>query len=156
AREACFEAEGFCDPLDPTRTALLLASSPSERPPSDLLGDASVRQLIGEVGFDARQIRVERFRDGHAAGLLALAAARGPRRRGEIDACVMGCVDSLVERPTLSWLDGARRLKADDRPAGFVPGEAAAFAVVELAERALARGARPLARILGSGIAHEP
>ena len=96
-----------------------------------------------------------------AAGTLAVAHAAALIERGEIDVAVAGAFDSMINP---LGIGGMARLGApsprpapdacrpfDRRRDGLVVGEGAAMFVVERAARALARGARPLARILGWG-----
>ncbi len=96
-----------------------------------------------------------------AAGTLALAHAASLIARGATDIVMCGGADSMVNP---LGLGGMCRLGApsprdeidacrpfDRRRDGLVIGEGAAMFVVESAERAAARGARPLATILGWG-----
>src|SRR6185295_15308292 len=96
-----------------------------------------------------------------AAGALAIADAAARIARGQADLAVCGGADSMVNP---LGLGGMARLGApspraaadacrpfDRRRDGLVIGEGAAVFVVEDETRALARGARPLARILGWG-----
>jgi len=96
-----------------------------------------------------------------AAGTLAVAHAAALIERGEIDVALAGAFDSMINP---LGIGGMARLGApsprpapdacrpfDRRRDGLVVGEGAAMFVVERASRALARGARPLARILGWG-----
>ena len=96
-----------------------------------------------------------------AAGTLAVAHAASLIERGAATRVLCGGSDSMVNP---LGLGGMSRLGApsprtepdacrpfDRRRDGLVIGEGAAMFVVEAEERALARGARPLARILGWG-----
>ncbi|HEY3448911.1 MAG TPA: beta-ketoacyl-[acyl-carrier-protein] synthase family protein [Myxococcales bacterium] len=96
-----------------------------------------------------------------AGGALAVAHAAAQVERGLAKVVLCGASDSMVEP---FGLGGITRLGApsprnapdacrpfDRRRDGTVMGEGAAMFVVEAEERALARGARPLARILGFG-----
>jgi 3-oxoacyl-[acyl-carrier-protein] synthase-1 len=56
----------------------------------------------------------------------------------------------------LQRLDSAGRLKAGQRRDGYLPGEAAAFLVIEEADRARRRGVRSIARVLATATAKEP
>jgi len=104
-----------------------------------------------------------------AAGALAVAHAASLVERGAASIVLCGGVDSLVNPLALG---GMTRIGApsprnerdacrpfDRRRDGLVIGEGAAVLVVEAEERAVARGARPLARVLGWGStqdAHRP
>ncbi len=96
-----------------------------------------------------------------AAGALAVAHAASLVERGATDIVVCGGADSMVNPLGLGGmcrlgapsprdeLDACRPF--DRRRDGLVIGEGAAMFVVESAEGAAARGARPLATILGWG-----
>src|SRR5207248_2788525 len=77
---------------------------------------------------------------GTAGVLLALRQAAELLRQRACSRCVIGGVDSWLDTETLAWLDDKRRLKGDETPDAFVPGEAAAFLVVEPASAAQRRG----------------
>lgn len=96
-----------------------------------------------------------------AAGGLAVAHAAALVRRGDAGIVLCGGADSMVNP---LGIGGMSRIGApsprnepdacrpfDRRRDGLVIGEGAAFFVVEAEDRALARGARPLARVLGWG-----
>lgn len=96
-----------------------------------------------------------------AAGALALAHAARLIERGDASVVVCGGADSMVNP---LGIGGMARLGApsprnepdacrpfDRRRDGLVIGEGAAIFVLEAADRALARGARPLATVLGWG-----
>ncbi|MBA3458917.1 MAG: beta-ketoacyl-[acyl-carrier-protein] synthase family protein [Deltaproteobacteria bacterium] len=96
-----------------------------------------------------------------AAGALAVAHAASLIERGATDIVLCGGADSMVNPLGLGGmcrlgapsprdeLDACRPF--DRRRDGLVIGEGAAMFVVESAERAAARGARPIATILGWG-----
>jgi 3-oxoacyl-[acyl-carrier-protein] synthase II len=91
-----------------------------------------------------------------ASGGLAIGDALDAVRDGEVEVALTGGADSLCV-VTYAGFNSLRSL--DDRPcrpfrsdrAGLSIGEGAAVLVLERLERALDRGARPLAEILGSG-----
>jgi 3-oxoacyl-[acyl-carrier-protein] synthase II len=96
-----------------------------------------------------------------AAGGLAVAQAAAQVRRGDAGIVLCGGADSMVNP---LGIGGMARIGApsprsepdacrpfDRRRDGLVIGEGAALFVVEAEDRALARGARPLARVLGWG-----
>ncbi len=94
-----------------------------------------------------------------AAGALAVAHAASLIERGAASRVLCGASDSMVNPLGLGGMSrlGAPSPRAepdacrpfDRRRDGLAIGEGAAMFVVESEERALARGARPLARILG-------
>jgi 3-oxoacyl-[acyl-carrier-protein] synthase-1 len=97
--------------------------------------DDSIVGLVQEslgLRFHPRDSKV--FAVGHTAGFEALAAARGMVRAG-VSACVVACVDSLVNLNTLRWLDRLFRLKTPANGDGLIPGEAAAAVLLEGSRR---------------------
>ena len=76
---------------------------------------------------------------GSAGFLLALKKGMDLLRQGGCRYCVVGSADSLLDLETLSWLDSHGRLKSESNAEGFIPGEAAAFIVIELKQNALQR-----------------
>ncbi len=112
-------------------------------------GDAVARHL-GSTG------PVVTFSSACASGALALGAALDAVRSGEVEVAVAGGSDSLCQ---LTYA-GFNALRSVDegacRPfragrAGMSFGEGAAVLVLEPLERALARGAEPLAVLAGAG-----
>ncbi|MFY2563419.1 beta-ketoacyl synthase N-terminal-like domain-containing protein [Corallococcus terminator] len=90
---------------------------------------------------------------GEAGFLQGLHHAARQLDSGEVDSCIIGGVDSLVEPRHAEALDALGLLKGPDNPVGFLPGESAGFILLERAETALRRGARILA-ILDSAHGH--
>jgi uncharacterized protein (TIGR02270 family) len=128
----------FCasaGPLDWGRTALHVAL-PSGRHRLDAEGyvedlrarlPAAIRAHVPETA--AASIR---FGFGDACGFLdLLAEAQAALARHEIDTCIVGGVDSLVEPAVLEDLAARNQLKSPQQPAKPIPGEAAAFLLVE-------------------------
>ena len=77
-----------------------------------------------------------------SVGLVAaLVKAREWLDSGACDRCVVGAVDSLVDPNLLARLLDLGLLKTPARPIGMIPGEAAAFLLLERARAASARGA---------------
>lgn len=97
--------------------------------------------------FPVRPAKFDLFPNGHAAGLLALDQAAKSVAQGEIDFAVIGGVDSLLHGQCVHWLQRERKLLNKQNPAGLIPGEAAAFIVVESERHARARSAKVLARL---------
>ena len=99
--------------------------------------------------------------NGTVSAMQSVIAATSAIQRGEVDLCVAGgydCIrqlDSVVEQVISNRAcrsqgpaDKACR-PFDQRHGGYALGEGAAFLVLEEREAALARGARPLATVLG-------
>lgn len=130
------------------------ASTPRFRTPLDLCARAIATDLglTGRVVINASAC---------AAGTLAVAHAAARIRRGQSDVVLCGAADSMINP---LGVGGMMRLGApspraevdacrpfDRRRDGLVLGEGAAFFIVESADRAAARGARPIAEIIGWG-----
>jgi 3-oxoacyl-(acyl-carrier-protein) synthase len=112
-------------------------------------GDAVARQ-VGATG------PVITFSSACASGALALGAALAAVRSGEVEVAVAGGSDSLCQL-TYAGFNALRSVdEVPCRPfradrAGMSFGEGAAVLVLEPLERALARGAAPLALLAGAG-----
>ncbi len=102
---------------------------------------------------------------GEASGLLAIGEAFRLVARGDADVFLAGGTDSkvhplsatrqaLLGTLTKRTTEPARAVRPFDADRdGYVPGEAAAFVVLEAVETAAARNAKPLADVLGFGAA---
>ncbi len=110
------------------------------------LAEAITRHL----GVRFEVVRSERL--GRAAALAALHHAARHLRDGRVTVALVGGVDSLLRRAPLARLAEAGVLRTDENPRGIIPGEAAAFVVLEAAPRA----GRALATLAASATAEEP
>ncbi|MBC3271396.1 beta-ketoacyl-ACP synthase II [Pseudomonas sp. SWRI81] len=99
-----------------------------------------------------------------AAGVQAIGDAARLIRAGEADIAVCGGAEAAIDRVSLAGFAAARALSSgyNDTPEkasrpfdsgrdGFVMGEGAGLLVIESLEHALARGATPLAELVGYG-----
>jgi 3-oxoacyl-[acyl-carrier-protein] synthase II len=99
-----------------------------------------------------------------ASGAVAIGEAMGAIRAGEIDAAIAGGVECPLSPLAFGAFDLIRALSSrhNDDPAhasrpmdadrdGFVMGEGAGLLVLEAAEIARRRGARPYGRVMGYG-----
>jgi 3-oxoacyl-[acyl-carrier-protein] synthase II len=99
-----------------------------------------------------------------AAGVQAIGDAARLIRSGEVDIAICGGTEAAIHRVTLGCFAAARALSTgfNDRPDqasrpfdrdrdGFVMAEGAGLLVIESLEHALARGAKPLAELVGYG-----
>ena len=99
-----------------------------------------------------------------AAGVQAIGDAARLIRCGEADIAVCGGAEAAIDRVSLAGFAAARALssgynetpKRASRPFdsdrdGFVMGEGSGLLVIESLEHALARGAQPLAELVGYG-----
>jgi 3-oxoacyl-[acyl-carrier-protein] synthase II len=99
-----------------------------------------------------------------AAGVQAIGDAARLIRGGEADIALCGGAEAAIDRVSLAGFAAARALSSgfNDTPErasrpfdrdrdGFVMGEGAGLLVIESLEHALARGAKPLAELVGYG-----
>lgn len=99
-----------------------------------------------------------------AAGVQAIGDAARIIRSGEADIAICGGTEAAIDRVTLGCFAAARALSTrdlnnpheasrpfDDLRDGFVMAEGAGLLVIESLEHALARGAHPLAELVGYG-----
>jgi 3-oxoacyl-[acyl-carrier-protein] synthase II len=99
-----------------------------------------------------------------AAGVQAIGDAARMIRCGEADIAVCGGTDAFIDRVSLGGFAAARALSTsfNDTPRrasrpfdsardGFVMGEGAGMLVIEAFDHALARGAKPIAELVGYG-----
>lgn len=99
-----------------------------------------------------------------AAGVQAIGDAARLIRCGEADIAVCGGAEAAIDRVSLAGFAAARALSSayNDTPQrasrpfdsgrdGFVMGEGSGLLVIESLEHALARGAQPLAELVGYG-----
>lgn len=93
--------------------------------------------------------------EGHAGGLLALAAARRMITEGSADVVLAGGVDSYLSQDTLEWLDDTEQLHSAGNIYGFCPGEGAGFVLVARLETARRLGCAPLIELVAVGTGTE-
>lgn len=99
-----------------------------------------------------------------AAGVQAIGDAARMIRAGEVDVALCGGAEAAIHRVSLAGFAAARTLSSNfnDKPEsasrpfdegrdGFVMGEGAGLLVIEELEHALARGATPIAELVGYG-----
>lgn len=119
------------------------------------------------IRYDARGPN-NTIAEGDVSSLLALIEAADVIRRGHADVMIVGGTGSRINVSDLMWHRGARlarngKLKPpavcrpfDAARSGIVNGEGAAQIVIETREHAERRGARILARLVGSASRYEP
>lgn len=112
-------------------------------------------RLERSVGLLGLGERTSPYPAGHAGAIAALEQAAAAVRSGAAPRAIVGGVDSLLAPDVVQALHAEGRLKAGERPVGVMPGEAAAFVLVEPAPAAEARGAAPLATVAGVATSRE-
>jgi 3-oxoacyl-[acyl-carrier-protein] synthase II len=99
-----------------------------------------------------------------AAGVQAIGDAARMIRAGEADIAICGGAEATIDRVSLGAFAAARALGSafNDEPTkasrpfdsardGFIMGEGAGIVVIESLDHALARGAKPIAELVGYG-----
>jgi 3-oxoacyl-(acyl-carrier-protein) synthase len=124
------------------------------------IGALASQEVSGPGDAVARRLRVtgpvQTISSACASGALAAAAAFEAVRAGEVEVAVAGGADSLCQL-TYAGFNSLRAVaEGPCRPfragrSGMSLGEGAAVLVLEPLERALARGAAPLAELRGTG-----
>jgi 3-oxoacyl-[acyl-carrier-protein] synthase-1 len=114
-----------------------------------------MRRISNALDLPDLTPRTHVFPLGHAGVFHALQEAVGFLAQGRVRQVIVGAVDTYLDEATLDWLADINRLKTDRTVIGMIPGEGAAFLVVENLSAAVARGARPLARVEGVATAME-
>lgn len=99
-------------------------------------------RLTRLAGMPVPSSNCQVFRGDQAGFLHALEAAAQQLKGRRISRCILGGLDSYVDKPLAQALDDLRLLKTPSRPQGALPGECAAFLQVELLESARQRGAQ--------------
>jgi 3-oxoacyl-[acyl-carrier-protein] synthase I len=131
---------------------------PAPRPGLPYALESRLRESIS-ARYGKQFVAVATFPAGHAAGILALDAARKKVVQGAFDACVVAGVESYHSPETLEWLEENDQLHGAgplNNAWGFIPGEGAG-ATLLAGTRTLARLAlEPLGRLLSVGIGSEP
>ncbi len=100
--------------------------------------------------------RTRVYTKGHVGLAKALITALGELKVNKVQHAIVGGVDSLVEPETLGFFYREDRLKTEDNTDGFIPGEAAAFMMLENMENAQRRGADIMAILEAPHTATEP
>jgi len=132
----------------------VILSLPSARP--GFLDGESVRlarEIISElpVAINKPQCMLT-----EAGGLSVLEKAREMVINRVAPAYLVGGADCYIDIETLHWIEMQERLRREDQPNGFVPGEGAAFLLVCDSEFAADYRLSPLAEILDAVTTSEP
>ena len=155
AHEALLPLAVLRDPVKPISVTLGL---PETRPGQSAVSKTIADRLAVALGDTGVVGRIETVDVGHAAGLVAMEAARRALAAGTEEFHLVGGVDSYLEPETLEWLEKCEQLHSAG-PAnnawGFIPGEAAGFCLLA-SEAARARYKLPtLCRVISAAVARE-
>jgi 3-oxoacyl-[acyl-carrier-protein] synthase-1 len=144
------------EPDAASRWALFLATPAADRVGVGAEDAAGFADDVKEGAlFPLAPVATSILSRGHAGALLALRQAMAELVEGRWDVCVVGGVDSLLESEWVSAAIGEKKLKTASSTSGYIPGEAAAFVVLEAADHARQRGATILAHVTPVRSAHE-
>jgi 3-oxoacyl-[acyl-carrier-protein] synthase-1 len=138
------------DGVESRRVALLLASG-SGRSGSEGAKSAELLKKLCVTLSQEFSLRSAALSGGAFQAISALTQARSLLVRREVDFCIVGGVDSMLDGSQLRTLERQRRLKRDNDPDGLIPGEAACFLLCAPAPVA----GQPCLRISGLGAASE-
>jgi 3-oxoacyl-[acyl-carrier-protein] synthase-1 len=139
---------------------LLVGLATPARPGPRYRGDRDHLQvlLLALLGQRFGKSAIRFFESGHPSALEALDHALRFLEAYPETICIVAGLDSLLDPETLDHFESEARLKSASygRSHGLVPGEGVGFLVVESIEFAWRRKRRPLAEVLGVGLAREP
>lgn len=152
-REACAPLDGAAGGV---RRLPLYLALPEMRPGFTGKDAEAIASGLGRLpGLPLQVAELKVSTEGHAAGLLALAAAVDAIRKGEVEVCLVGGVDSYFHPDTMEWLDGNRQLAGADGRSAFVPGEGAAFLLVASEPACRRMGLQPAVRVAATAVGRE-
>jgi len=138
------------------RVAALVSLPPARPGLSSPEIQAVARTLVEGLGVTVVRELSGLYDSGHDGGIAALDRAADILGRGLADFCLVGGVDTYREPDVIAWLSQAGRLKDDETPHGFIPGEGAAFALVTATSTARGLKLEERGRIIATGRAIEP
>ena len=178
ARQAWAESGLAGDAVDPTRIAVIVGTANSgidildegfrrifktgaRIPPLTIpqtMGSAPASRIAREIGARGPVFGIT---SACASAAHAMLVGASLIRAGLVDVALVGGTDSCFSEGYLRAWDALRVVAGDTcRPfsagrKGLIVGEGSAMLVLERAGRAAARGARPVARFLGSGMSSD-
>jgi 3-oxoacyl-[acyl-carrier-protein] synthase-1 len=97
----------------------------------------------------------EFFHEGHIGGILAIESVVRLLKEGNLNACILGGIGTYFDEERLIYYFEQGRLKSEKNSLGFMPGEAAAFVLIERYDHALELNRNILAKIEGTSTALE-
>lgn len=102
--------------------------------PSDTFRHETARlpsRILNRCDLPIPEANRQVFYSGNAGLVRAVHEAQQRIARGDFDACIVGGVESCAEPSPLLWAASLNQLKTNDNPCGYIPGEAAAFFLLE-------------------------
>jgi 3-oxoacyl-[acyl-carrier-protein] synthase-1 len=158
AAPACAEALNAAglDPKLVARSGFYLCLQERDRPGMDNRPEQILLSKLGGVlGLADLEKRGKVYCAGHAGAFIALEQAVLDLAAGKYASAVIGAVDTYLDEITLEWLLDCKRLKTSTTDRGFLPGEGAAFIVIESARAATTRRKPAVAVLYGPATAVE-
>jgi 3-oxoacyl-[acyl-carrier-protein] synthase-1 len=112
-----------------SRIALMLGVGHPSRPGPHRSADVLFREIERKLSV-ALSPHSRVIAEGSLSTVIALNEARLLLAQQAVDYCIVGGVDTYLEREQLTWLQANCRLKRPNNPDGLIPGEAACFLAV--------------------------
>jgi 3-oxoacyl-[acyl-carrier-protein] synthase-1 len=129
-------------------TQIHVALAEPARPGLDDRAESQLAVRISRaMGVDDLSSRTAVICAGHAGAFEALDRAVRAIAQRQCAHAIVGGVDTYLDELSLQWLFDSGRLKTERTNRGFVPGEAAAFVVIERESTATKRQAGRYARL---------
>jgi 3-oxoacyl-[acyl-carrier-protein] synthase-1 len=110
----------------------------------------------GEARAAGVAAAVQSVARGHAGAAFALPAIASALGSGQLDAAILGGIDSYYDAEVVDALVAARRIFDGKEIDGFIPGEGGAFLLLARADVARQLHLGPVARLEGAAFAEEP
>jgi len=132
---------------------LALPDTSSDRPAEESWG-RHIRQMLNDV-FSRGIHSVRSFRHGRSSFFFALQSGLSELSAGTVDAILVGGIDSLCDAETLTRLDEDGRVLGASHDGGLIPGEGAAFVLIERNENRGMRSDETIATVLATTTRHE-
>lgn len=140
---AFWEGTAFCAVLPEPDDRRFDSDLPWARDPARSL----VVSLQENLRWPIDAAKLVSLRTAHAGLAHAIESAKPRLAQGQFQRLVICAVDTYVDAASLEWLLEEDRLKLDEQPFGVIPGEAAAWLVLETDSAARARGGSLLAEV---------
>ena len=138
------------------RSGLYLCLAEDDRPGMDNRAEQHLVKRMSEVlGLEDFSARSKVINKGHASVFFAIQEAIKDLEQNKYQFAIIGGVDTYLDELTLIWLQDFNFLKTDTHNDGFIPGEAAAFFVLERQRVAIGRKYTPIAKIEGGATSNE-
>ncbi len=116
--------------LDLQDCPLIFCTREPERPGARF--NSMLQEIETGLGITFRRDGSCHVDKGQVAAFEAIARVAELLVSGEIKACLIAAVDSLIDARSLNWLDRAQRLKTSTQSDGAIPGEAACLILASL------------------------